>query len=319
MILTGVLMFFSLLHAQRVDIQSKFFATTEEEMYSLFNQMLDTIRIERNCDEEILGNPLGFYHIMESKDTLIVFAQSCNWYGSDEYICNRFSYDSYMSNNMPIDYYKRFLDYLEKVESNSDDYYVKRCTYMPFFSIKEILVKRYESGKLNEQESAKTRSLIERTMLMSVNIVYSYSALIYYDKYMTDNIRKALIKKIKNPFYPTIYFDSYMSQHDTICIDTVGISDEIKRKHKNYSWSADEYKHIARLNKFYHYKNMGDYWGGLSPGQAYLKEKEDKFFEKGYLPINEIAEYAYRRKDELLIKHLKEFKKKHPDYPLEYF
>jgi hypothetical protein len=57
----------------------------------------------------------------------------------------------------------------------------------------------------------------------------------------------------------------------------------------------------------------------LSTGQAYLKRKRDEFREQGYLPINYIEEYAYKKQDKLLIKHLKEFKKKHPDYPLRYF
>jgi hypothetical protein len=75
-----------------------------------------------------------------------------------------------------------------------------------------------------------------------------------------------------------------------------------------------------RLQTFLIYERIGrEEYNGLSAGQAYLQRKRDQFYDKGYMYIYDIAEYAYKKQDELLIKHLKAFKEKHPDYPLNYF
>jgi hypothetical protein len=110
-----------------------------------------------------------------------------------------------------------------------------------------------------------------------------------------------------------------MSRQDTLCVDTVGIPDYIKTKNRR-ELTADEWDYVDRLNRFANYERIGkEIFNGLSAGQTYLQMKRDDFREKGYLPIKYIEEYAYQKQDELLIKHLKEFKKKHPDYPLKYF
>jgi hypothetical protein len=117
-----------------------------------------------------------------------------------------------------------------------------------------------------------------------------------------------------------------MSHQDTLCIDTVGIPANIRPKWK-VQFTPEELQIYERdlplymrLQKFLMYAKIGkEEYGGLSAGQAYLQREKDGFYEKGYLPINYIEEYAYKKNDELLIKHLKEFKKKHPDYLLKYF
>jgi hypothetical protein len=91
-------------------------------------------------------------------------------------------------------------------------------------------------------------------------------------------------------------------------------------KYNRRQFTDEETVYYRKLQNFLAYERIGKKeYNGLSAGQAYLQKKRDNFRKKGYLPVNEIAEYADQKQDELLIKHLKEFKKKHPDYPLKYF
>jgi hypothetical protein len=330
---TSVILFACLLHAQRMDKQHIFAATSEEEVYTLFDQILDsTIYAKKTCDEAMYQHPsVGPFHKMENKDTVLVFEQMCSEYASGEYICNRISYFSRLSNCMPLEFYERFLDYLEKL-SKSSNYYAKECAYEPLYPVQEILIKQYESGKLSKNDSLKVWNLIQLTTIRIINEKHSFYVIPgYYDffddsKYMTDDIRQALIREIENPFYPTEYLDSYMSQQDTACIDTTGIPPTIRPKWKVQFTPEElliyekEVPLYRRLRTFLIYEKKGrEKYNGLSAGQAYLQEKKDKIREKGYLDINIIAEYAHKKQDELLIKHLKAFKKKHPDYPLKYF
>jgi len=316
------------LQAQHKDVQQIFVAISEEEVYDLYNQMLDSARLSNwflyPGNLELFG--VSRFKEIESKDTLMKFVQRCDWQSKDKYICDRF-YRSYISNNMPIDFYERFLKYLEQL-NKIENYFIKEDIINPLYVIRTILINQYESGKLNKEDSIKARGLIEEIILRLINDDHNYRGLIpykelgIYDKYMTDKIHQALINVIENPFYPTEYLDFYMSKQDTLSIDTVGIPNSTKEKiikGRLYSLTKEDWIYYPRFSEFLFYKKLGEEWGGLSSGQAYLKRKRDEFREKGYLPINYIEEYAYQKQDKLLIKHLKGFKKKHPDYPLKYF
>ena len=313
-----------LMYAQRIDRQERFVAASEEAMYKLYNQMLDSTRLSNwylnPGNVERFG--FGFYddYEIESKDTIMKFVQDCEWKNKDEYICERLYWVS-ISNCMSIDFYGRFLDYLKQLDK-IENYYIKSNINSPLRPIMDIIINQYESGKLNKQDSIKARRLIEETLLRIINDRHIYSIVKKYDKYTTDKIRQALVNVIENPFYPAEYLDFYMSKQDTLSIDTVGIPNSTKEKiikERLYSLTKEDWLYYPRFSNFLYYKNLGEEWGGISSGQAYLKKKKDEFCEKGYLPINYIEEYAYQKNDELLIKHLKEFKKKHPDYPLKYF
>jgi len=334
------LVFFACLaNAQRIDKQQVFIATSEEEVYKLYNQMLDTARLSNYF---LSPNPMvarfgfGFFDEMKSNDTIMKFVQDCKWNryipGSgynDEYICER-SYWLYLSNSMPIDFYERFLKHLKQLDK-IENYYIKSNIYTPLRPIMDIIIKQYESGKLNVQDSIKARQLIEETLLSIINNEHDCSIVLMkqYDKYITDKIRQALIDIIENPFYPTEYLDFYMSKQDTLCVDTIGIPDYIKAKGRRGHFTDEEWDYIDRLERFFNYERIGrERYNGLSAGQAYLQEKREGFREKGYLPINYIEKYAYQKNDTLLIKYLKEFRKKYgedynkqqnPYFHLKYF
>jgi hypothetical protein len=328
--IAGMMMLPCLLWAQRIDVPIKY-ATTEQEMYKLFEQMLDSV-----VQSDEYANPdnycaVGASFEMNAKDTLMIFEQYCEHYYGREYICSR-NYYYYLSNCMLVDFYERFLNYLAKL-SKSNNYYVKKYAYEPLYTITNILIQQYESGKLSKNDSLKAWNLIELTIIRIINEEHSFYAIPGYhdfqkgrEKYMTDNIRQALIREIKNPYYPTEYLDFYMSKQDTAFLDTTGIPANINPRWK-VQFAPEELeiyeKEIplyTKLQTFLMYERIGrEEYNGLSAGQAYLKRKRDEFRKKGYLDINIIAEYAYKKQDELLIKHLKAFKKKHPDYPLEYF
>ena len=198
----------------------------------------------------------------------------------------------------------------------------------PLYEIRNILIKQYESGKLNKKDSLKALELIEQTTLRMINDKHDCSVVLVkkYDKYITDTIRQALVNVIENPFYPMEYLDFYMSQQDTTCLDTTGIPANIRPVWK-VQFTPEELQTYEkerplyeRLERFRTYERIGKKeYNGLSAGQSYLRRKRETFRETGYLPINYIEEYAYQKQDKLLIEHLKEFKKKHPDYPLKYF
>jgi hypothetical protein len=296
---------------------AELFATSEEEVYKLYDRLLDSARLSNKCiyPDPYIQDRFGITFIEEfyGADTIMKFEQSSR---------SKNVYNPYLSCDMPIDFYKRLFDYWAGIDIK-ENYCMKFSFIRQFSTIKDLLIRWYESGKFNKQDSIKAFNLIERAILESIIRGHNYTIMLWTDdKYITDKIRNALIDVIEHPFYPTEYYDIFMSYQDTVHLDTVGIPDTIKMKYlKNsalYNFSTEERSYWERLSSFFLYEKKGKEQG-LSPGQAYLKQVSAWCTDKGYLLINEIAEYAYRRQDELLIKHLKEFKKKHPDYPLEYF
>ena len=327
LLLVNIAFLFCLANAQRIDKQEVFVATSEKEVYKFYNQMLDSKRLSNRFihnDDSTEPFGFGYFYEFESRDTLMKFVQSCEEKFHGDYICDRF-YWSYISNCMPIDFYEHFLNYLKELDI-IENYYLKSKINGQLMPIMDIIIEQYESGQLNKEESKKAHRLIEETFLRIVNDNHNYRLLIDYDNYITDKIRNDLVHIIENPFYPTAYLDFYMSQQDTACLDTVGIPPNIFPRRKAHFTPEEkeiydkEISLYRRLEKFRGYERVGRIeYNGLSAGQAYLQRKREWFSAKGYLPINEIAKYAYQKQDKLLIKHLKEFKKKYPDYPLEYF
>lgn len=303
-----------LLHAQSKVVQQVLFATTEKEMYKIYEQLLDSAIILKDIH-------VGYiFQEIDSKDTLVKFEQYCYYYRGEDYMCERNRYFSYISNSQSISFYENFLNYLEKLVQNENIFY-RNFSTSPLGSISNILITKYESDTLSKEDSLKVLELIEKIMLRRINDGHDYWFLYGGNKYMTENIRQALINVIEHPFYPESYLEFYLNKVvDTTVLDTTGIPVDIQREYKKWKglYVSGNLDYDLRLARFFTYKRIGDELG-LSPGQAYLKEKRDEFREKGYLDINAIADYAYKYQDTILIKHLKEFKKKHPDYPLRHF
>ena len=334
MVIFAGIMYSFLVYAQRIDVQQIFAATSEEEMYKFYDQMIDSARLSNrfiHSDDSTRPFNFGFFEEIESKDTLIKFVQEC-WVRRGDYICARF-YWIYLSNNMPIDFYGRLLDYFRDVKRR-ENYFLKIESIKLLDPIIRIIIKKYESGILDEQDSIKALQLIEETLLRLINdahdytwlLSHKYTWLLIFDKYITDNIRQALVRVIENPFYPEEYLDFYLSQQDTTVLDTIGIPANIRPQWRprftpeELQIYEEELPLFERLQRFLRYERIGrEEYGGLSAGQAYLRRRQDGFGDKGYLNIRYIEDYAYHKNDELLIKHLKEFKIKHPDYPLRYF
>ncbi len=116
----------------------------------------------------------------------------------------------------------------------------------------------------------------------------------------------------------------YQREHYPFTIDTVGIPNYVKEmvlSGRYYTKVAEgDIDHLSMMQTWKYYKMMGEEWGGLSVEEAYWEKKRRRFIYTGYRSvIQEIAQYAHETQDKLIIKHLKQFKKKHPDYPLEYF
>jgi hypothetical protein len=301
-----------MLAAQSHPVQHKLYATGEKAMHRIYEQLLDS-----TLANQFLS--YGSFSPMENKDTVMKIEQYCYWYGGKEYVCESNRYDIYLSNSKPIVFYERFLGYLKSLGEKDNNFY-KHYSVKPLDAVREIIIKQYESGKLNKTDSIKALKLIEQVTLSMVNDGYNYYFLYGPPKYMTNAIRQALIKAIEHPFYPESYLNFYMKEVvDTCVLDTTGIPiDVVERYKKGRSYYSGELNYMYRLAYFSKYKAIGDKTG-ISPGQAYLKEKRDEFTMKGYLSINIIVDYVVRKKDTVLIPYLEEFKKKHPDYPLKPF
>lgn len=297
-------------------VQHKLIATTENEMYSIYEQLLDSaIALKRPLISYYFGS-------IENSDTLMKIEQYCYWYRGfpEQYICEKERYDVFISALMPVEFYERFLNFLIQL-GKKDNIFNKYYSVYPLYRIKDILINRYEYGKLSMTKSLKVLKLIEDATLRLILDAHDYRFLYGNNKYITENIRSALVNVIEHPFYPESYLDFYLKEVvDTMVLDTTGIPIEIKKEREKWKglYVSGNLDYDLRLARFDTYKMIGDELG-LSPGQAYLEEKKKAFREKGYLDINVIADYAYKTQDTLLIKHLKEFKKKHPDYPLRHF
>jgi len=318
-IITVIFATFSfLLQAQPKVVQQVLFATSENEMYKIFEQLLDSTLMLKEIS---IGN---HFQEIESSDTLIKFEQYCynrfDFAHGEVYTCERNSYFSYISNSQSISFYKNFLNYLEKF-GKSDNYFHKRFSTAPLSAISSILIRKYDTMKLSQKESKEVLRLIEEITLKRINDAHDYWFLYGANKYMTKTIHQALINVIEHPFYPENYLNFYlMNVVDTTVLDTTGIPVDIQKAYKKWKgmYTSGNLDYDLRLATFYNYKRMGDELG-LSPGQAYMEERKKSFPEKGYLDINVIADYAYKNKDSLMIEYLKKYKKKHPDYPLRHF
>ncbi len=300
--------------AQPANSQRILFATTEKEMFNIYEQILDSAITLKTS---LIGS---YFRPIENKDTLMKFEQYCFRHIDGDYICERDHYRAYLSTKMSIAFYEQLLDYLKKLWKNENAFY-KRYSIYPLFDIKNTLITKLESGELTKGDSLKALELIEQTTLRIVNDAHSYNFLYGENKYMTKGIQQALVKEINDPIYPDSYLNYYLSEVvDTSILDTTGIPHEIRQKYEKWKglYTSGNLEYDLCLGRFYNYKKLGDKLG-ISPGQAYLKEKENEFQEKGYYNINTIVDYATANKDTLLLRCLKEFKKKYPDYPLKDF
>ncbi len=90
---------------------------------------------------------IGDFKEMESRDTLMKLVQKCDWKRNDDYVCDRFYYP-FISNAMPVAFYERFLNYLKEVGKRGN-YFVKYESTRRLTSLTDILIKRYESGRLS--------------------------------------------------------------------------------------------------------------------------------------------------------------------------
>ena len=304
-----------LLHSQTLPVQHRLNATNENEMYKIYEQLLDSALTSKNT-------LISFYFgSIENPDTLMKIEQYCYWYRGypEQYICEQNRYSISLSISMPIAFYENFLEYL-KALGNNDNIFNKYYSVYPLYRIKDILINQYETNKLNKEDSLKALKLIEEITLRIILDGYHYQFLYGSNKYITEKIHQALIETIKHPFYPESYLDFYMNKVvDTTCLDTMGIPNNVKIKYEKWGYVADKEenkKYDSRLSNFYYYKKLGDEFG-ISPGQAFLKEKKEAFPEQGYLNINIIADYAIKYQDSELISKLKDFKMLHPDYPLK--
>ena len=76
LLLVCLMLFAYLANAQRFDKQEIFVATTEKQVYELYNQMLDSVRVSnRFLSDSRIFNGFGFmpFEEMESTDTLMKF------------------------------------------------------------------------------------------------------------------------------------------------------------------------------------------------------------------------------------------------------
>jgi len=315
-----------LAQSQRADTLQRLVATTEEEVFEILDQMLDSMLVSKqyiNPEHDDNAFVFGWAQEISSQDTLLLIKQGFDFGGS---VDERF-YRSAFSNCQPVAFYERLIKYFITPKSivPKENPHLNIKPVHQLLTIRRILIKLHKSGKLSEKDKVEAFKLIEQATLGLITVGRNYVNRGDYDEYVTDNIRQAFIDVLENPFYPTEYLDFYMKQQrDTLyVVDTIGIADVTKEKIMNgrfYHLTAEEQaSNLSRYYRYLRYKELGKEWGGLSPGQAYLEEKRRECPYTGYLDIDSIAEYAYRVQDKLLIEHLLKFKEKHPDYPLKYF
>jgi hypothetical protein len=322
-------MIFCNIHAQGDSCERIFVATSEKAMYELIEQLQDSILqadyYSRKYDSQS-DFSMSYYEGMESIDTLMIAKRNCrrNILGYLEY---GNWYQVYLSSKMPIIFYEKLFYYFENL-IKSDNLYIKREAVSAISLISGILIEQYELGRIIKADSLKAKDLIELTILSRIVNYKDLFCISYYfsdrygDKYMTKKIREALVEIIESPYYPSYYLDFYMSRQDTSFLDITDIPDEFIRNYKiSHSYpKSPEREYASRLNLFRYYEELSNSkYRGISPGQAYLEERKEKCMYNGYMGIGYIEQYAYKNQDKLLIKHLKAFKKKHPNYTLKYF
>lgn len=294
----------------------KLTATTEKEMYKIYEQFLDSM-IHFKIDNRITSIWL---RTLKSKDTLMILERYCIipfGYGGQRY---ETSYGMYISDTQPISFYQRFLIYLESLWREDNTYY-KNVSCGPLVELRQMFIKKYETEELSAKERKAVFEIIEHTTLRLIkNSRYYYFLFRIDERYVTKKIRQALVESIDNPFYSESYWDFYFQKGfvDTMTIDTTGMPAYIiklapKYPKPPYIHIKEEYQQsVSKLYKFYKYEEMGRELG-LSPGQAYIADAKKRFRRNGCTDINPITEYAVIKKDTLLIEHLKEFRRKHPD------
>ena len=322
-----IFIFFTSIHnvyAQADSTDKVLVATSEKAMYQLFEHLID-----RRRQSDYYGSHYKRYDVknnffasyrgeIESTDTLMIAKKygEFNEAGEFEYWND---YTASLSNKMPTSFYEKLYEYLAKL-IEGENIYVKNQAHDAMILVGRILVRRCQSVVSDKADSLETMSLIERSLLSRIIDGQDfYSVYYYYENYgkefITDRIREALVEALESPYYPEYYLDFYMSRQDTSILDITDIPEEFI-KNPPSSPSIEQEPNYHRLYRFLHYKELAEYkYGGISPGKAYLEDRKNGYSDKGYMDINAIGMYAYKSRDKLLIKHLEEFRKKHPDYP----
>jgi hypothetical protein len=131
----GIMMLPLLLYAQK-DIPNKLSAVSEEAVYKLYEQMLDSAIVFN-------ASPISnYFREIENSDTIMKFEQYCYWYRGEDFVCDRNIYDAYISNKMLIVFYEKFLNYLKNLWNNDNIFYKYYSRY-PIRTIRNILISTY--------------------------------------------------------------------------------------------------------------------------------------------------------------------------------
>jgi hypothetical protein len=320
------LIFPSLLFSQSGKTQWIKVVTSEEEFYRVYEQMIDSARIFKK--QAISVSIRGFFDTDTIFKIFNPFDNSFYKHFQPNPCCLRKIpyYEGRLSLNMPLDFYERLYDYLDSLYKTGD-YYNMFASIEPLNVMKKACINYLESDKLSYNDSLRAYQLLQKVLIRIARDANDFYFLrdTNMDKYITDTIRKILIEKVKNPFYPDFYVNYYMSliAPDTIAIiDTSGIPEEIKNEFPYYfhvikfkkKYGDKLFKdYDIRLNRFYYLEDLGKEMG-ISPGKAYLWKKIKKYPYRGFLHLYPILHYAKMNNDTLLLRHLNEFKKKYPSY-----
>ena len=113
LLLISMTLSYGLISAQE-KVPNKFIALTEAEVYKLYDQMLDSIKVsgghvhQNANDYDYDFFSFIFFDNIDSKDTIMRVEQDFLSLGGRTYF-------AYISNCMPIAFYERFLDYLKEI------------------------------------------------------------------------------------------------------------------------------------------------------------------------------------------------------------
>jgi hypothetical protein len=289
------------------------YAKSEIEVYQIFEQLLDTT---------IRHKKMSFFSVklFNSKDTLMKIEQNYYFYRGNinDVIYEPNRYNVYISKSMSIDFYKRFGNYLNDL-GKSENIFYKLFSLQPLYALRTLMIERYETKTFDSKNNEILSNFIENLTLRILKEGYNFYFLRNNETYLTETIKNAIIEVVNDPFYPECYLDYYLEEIvDTSILQINDIPEYVINQYKRKGFLEDSIlrsKYESRICLYLAYKKIAED-DGVSIVDAFLNEKKKKFMYHGFLDINDIAFYAVKTRDSLLISNLKAFTIKYPEYQL---
>lgn len=304
-----------------------------KQTYKLIDTILEKVYENRNS---------GFSYTVEAEynmhDTIIEFVKvdtcfNCRYEIEWE---RPFLYYVGLNKNLDRKTYLKIFKYAEKKYKEKKHYVYREFYRYLIYSLQSEYYTLIANKFISEEEIKKIFPFFNELNMMIIKDgeVDLFMEKYFKENFVTDEVIKEVINQFKEPKFPEYYLKQYMEdikyKWDPKLIDTTGIPEKYKVRYEEFEGCNERdtlcynCRYIIRM--FWYYHDLAKKWG-ITPQEAlYRSYAELNTFGgyNGYKKFTYVIDYAIEKNDNRLLPVIKEFIRKHPDYPLtesqkEYF